>query len=106
MSIDKYSANEGTNVGLGQVGSIFEDGTTDHSSVDVVAIQFVADTTFTKLEPKNGRYMGTDTGSVTPNGDVVDNNNTFPTGMVIFGNWNRVQLATGTAILYLGGYNS
>ena len=50
--------------------------------------------------------MGTNTGSVTPNGDVVDSNNTFPTGMVIFGNWDRVQLATGTAILYLGGYNS
>ena len=50
--------------------------------------------------------MGTNTGSITPNGDVVDSNNTFPTGMVIFGNWGRVQLATGTAIFYLGGYNS
>ena len=60
MAIDKWSANEGTNVGLGQVGSIFTD----------------------------------------------DNANTFPTGMVIFGHWGRVQMATGTAILYLGGYNS
>ena len=106
MSISKWSAGEGTNVGLGQVGSIFEDGTTDHNDCDVVAVQFVTDCTFTKLEPKAAQYMGTSTGSVTPNGDAIDNNNTFPTGMVIFGHWGRVQLATGTAIFYLGGYNS
>tara|TARA_Y100001963_G_C6694128_1_gene406126 strand:+ start:130 stop:450 length:321 start_codon:yes stop_codon:yes gene_type:complete len=106
MPIDKWNANEGTNVGLGQVGSIFEDGTTDHNNVNVVAVQFVTDCTFTKLEPKSVEFMGTSTGSVTPNGDAIDNGNTFPTGMVIFGHWDRFQLATGTAIAYLGGYNT
>jgi hypothetical protein len=106
MAIDKWSANEGTNVGLGQVGSIFTDGVTDYNNQDIVAVQFVTDGSFTKLEPKSVEYMGTDTGSVTPNGIVIDNGNTFPTGIVIFGHWGRVQMATGTAILYLGGYNS
>ena len=106
MPIDKWSASEGTNVGLGQAGSIFTDGTTDYNNQDVVAIQFVTDCTFTKLEPKDVEYMGTDTGSVTPNGVVIDNGNTFPTGMVILGHWGRVKMATGSAILYLGGYNT
>ena len=105
MAIDTYSPANAGNLGLGQAGSIFIDDATDHNNVNVVAVQFVTDCTFTKLEPKDVEFMGTSTGSVTPNGNAIDTSNTFPTGQVIFGAWGRVKMATGTAICYLAGYN-
>ena len=47
MAINQFSVVESGNLGLGQMGAIFEDGTTAVSGKKIVAIQFVEDTTFT-----------------------------------------------------------
>tara|TARA_R110000823_G_scaffold105140_4_gene223498 strand:+ start:374 stop:676 length:303 start_codon:yes stop_codon:yes gene_type:complete len=93
-----FSVIESNNVGLGQAGAIFEDGTTAISGKTVVAIQFIADSTFTTLTPENSNYIGTSGG----NGDAVDSSNSFPAGVVIFGRWTAFTLASGSVIAYLG----
>ena len=81
MSIDNLTVKESANVSLGQVGCFMEDGTTVISGKKIVAIQFITDTTFTTLTPNSSSYIGTAGGS----GDAIDTNNTFPTGMTLFG---------------------
>lgn len=97
MSSREYSDQQALNLGLGQVGCIFEDGT-DAVSGTIVAIQFLEDSTFTTLTPESSSYIGTSGG----NGDAIDSSNTFPQGMVIFGRWTGFELASGAAIAYLG----
>ena len=77
MSIDNLSVKEAANVSLGGVGCFIEDGTTAITGKKIVAIQFLTDTTFTTLTPNNSSYIGTSGG----NGDAIDSNNTFPTGL-------------------------
>jgi hypothetical protein len=69
----KYSVNESNNIGLGQAGCLFEDGTTAISGKKIVAIQFIADSTFTTLTPEDSSYVGTAGG----NGDAIDSSNCF-----------------------------
>lgn len=96
--IQHFSVVESNNVGLGQAGCIFEDGTTAITGKTIIAIQFLADSSFTTLTPENSRYIGTSGG----NGDAIDSSNTFPQGMTIFGRWTGLTLASGTVIVYLG----
>ena len=96
--IRKYSVNESNNIGLGQAGCLFEDGTTAISGKKIVAIQFIADSTFTTLTPEDSSYVGTSGG----NGDAIDSSNSFPAGVVIFGRWTAFTLASGSVIAYLG----
>ena len=70
----KYSVNESNNIGLGQAGCLFEDGTTAISGKKIIAIQFIADSTFTTLTPEDSSYVGTSGG----NGDAIDSSNSFP----------------------------
>jgi hypothetical protein len=89
-------------IGLGQMGTIFEDTTgANISSKKIVAIQFVDDTAFTTLTPSDtAKYIGTGTG----NGQAVDSSNVFPAGMTIYGRWTTITLASGAIIAYQGQY--
>ena len=100
MSIDNLSVKESANVSLGQVGCFMEDGTTVISGKKIVAIQFITDTTFTTLTPNSSSFIGTAGGS----GDAIDSNNTFPTGMTLFGQWTALTLATGSVVAYEGNF--
>lgn len=93
-----FDEQEAGNVGLGQGGCIFEDGTDAVSGEQITAIQFVTDSTFTTLTPEDSSFIGTSGG----NGDAIDSSNTFPTGMVIFGRWTGFTLAEGSVVAYLG----
>jgi len=96
--IGRYSVKQSGNLGLGQGGCIFEDGTDAVSGEQITAIQFVDDSTFTTLTPEDSNFIGTSGG----NGDAIDSSNTFPTGMTIFGRWTGFTLASGTVIAYIG----
>ena len=100
MGIGQYSAGEAASVALGQMGAIFEDGTTAVSGKQIVAIQFVDDSTFTTLTPNSSDFVGTASG----NGDNIDSSNSFPAGMTIFGQWTAFTLASGTIIAYQGSF--
>ena len=97
-NIHKYSVQESQNASLGQNGCLFEDGTTAISGKKIIAIQFIADSTFTTLTPESASYVGTASG----NGDAIDSSNSFPAGVVIFGRWTAFTLASGSVIAYLG----
>ena len=97
MSLRQFSVLESNNVALGQSGCVFEDGT-DAVSGTIVAIQFLADSTFTTLTPESSSFIGTSGGS----GDAIDSSNTFPQGITVFGRWTGFTLATGTVIAYFG----
>ena len=85
----------------GQLGSLFEDGTDNITSKQIIAIQFLEDTTFTTLTPSGSNlYIGT----ANQDGDAIDTSNTFPQGMTIFGRWTGYRLASGTIIAYKGTF--
>jgi len=85
----------------GQLGSLFEDGTDNITSKQIIAIQFLEDTTFTTLTPSGSNlYIGT----ANQDGDAIDTSNVFPQGMTIFGRWTGYRLASGTIIAYKGTF--
>jgi hypothetical protein len=101
MGLLKYQSKESGNIGLGQVGSIFDNGaggSTTPTNGTIVAIQFIADSTFTTLTPENDSYVGTSGGS----GDAIVAGDTFGAGVTIFGRWSTFTLNSGKAIAYLG----
>ena len=100
MAYPTYTVVEAGNIGLGQAGAIFEDGTTAVSSKQIVAIQFVDDSTFTTLTPNSSQFVGTASG----NGDNIDSSNSFSAGMTIYGQWTAFTLASGTIIAYQGSF--
>ena len=100
MALRQYGVVEVGNIGLGQAGAIFEDGTTAVSSKKIVAIQFVDDSAFTTLTPSTSDFIGTAGG----NGDAIDSSNSFPAGMTIYGQWTAFTLASGTIIAYQGSF--
>lgn len=95
---------------FGQHGSAFvDDGGAYEPPAGkvVVAIQCLADTTFSVLTPEDtGDCFGlaANSGQGT-NNEVIDSSNVFPKGMTIYGRWTAVTAATdddGGVILYLG----
>ena len=84
----------------GHLGAIFQDNDTNITSKQVIAIQFIEDTTFTTLTPVDSSYIGTASG----NGEDIDTSNTFPQGMTIFGRWTGYRLASGTIVAYQGDW--
>ena len=100
MALRQYGVVEVGNIGLGQAGAIFEDGTTAVSSKKIVAIQFVDDSAFTTLTPSTSDFIGTAGG----NGDAIDSSNSFPAGITIYGQWTAFTLASGTIIAYQGSF--
>ena len=96
---------------FGQHGSAFVDdggAYTPPTGKVVVAIQCLADTTFTVLEPEArtdcfGIASGSGQGT---NHNLIDSSNLFPKGITVYGRWTEVRLNTadsdGGAILYFG----
>ena len=117
--------------GFGQMGSMFTD-TADNqinppTGMVFVAITFLADTQLELLGTNAGgltadttdsniEYIGTDvaahdatngnattiTGEL---GQIIDNTNTFPKGITIYGRWTSAEIGagkTGAMIAYLG----
>ena len=106
----------------GQLGSVFADADgaiTPPTGKVFIAITFLEDTT---LDASGGlvadtnyrscEFVGTEaaahdasTASITSGtgGDQIDNNNTFPKGVTIFGRWTEIDIATsGSLIAYIG----
>ena len=120
------SIHFGTGYDFGQNGSIFTDAAVQVVPPDdrkIIAIQFLADTTFSELSPTNGQAgicVGNASGEVgaggtsTPNagsspgpsgGKIIDSSNVFPKGLTIFGRWDTFTItadADGGVIAYLG----
>ncbi len=107
----KYTVQESNNLAIGQgpsmlINDLTQDCTPRTGTV-FVAIQVINDAQFDQLEAEdNTMYFGTDgvdnghTGGV---GDRVDNTMTFPAGTVIYGRWDKIDLANGIVIAYMGG---
>lgn len=106
-----YGSNQGTNIGLGQVGSILakQDAVTATSGHVFVAIQFLTDCVFesgsTGLVAETEQLHIDDTGTSTlvsaSGGNAIDGV-TFPKGTTIFGRWTSFELNSGTAVAYIG----
>jgi len=110
--------------GFGQLGSAFNDGIaamTPPTGKVFVAITMLADTTFDTSgglvadnDGGNGlEYIGTDTAAhdlgLSPDlgesgigGVIVDESNTFPKGLTIYGRWTSINPASGSFIAYIG----
>ena len=115
--------------GFGQMGSVFTDTAnapiTPPSDKVFVAITFLADTQLEILSNNaggltgdtsdpNAEYIGTDVaahdaGSATTvtgtGGKIIDNSNTFPKGVTIYGRFTSVEIGagkTGALIAYIG----
>ena len=115
--------------GFGQMGSVFTDTAnapiTPPSDKVFVAITFLADTQLEILgtnaggltgdtSDPNAEYIGTDVaahdaGSATTvtgtGGKIIDNSNTFPKGVTIYGRFTSVEIGTGKTgalIAYIG----
>tara|TARA_R110002072_G_scaffold1521_1_gene12658 strand:- start:758 stop:1141 length:384 start_codon:yes stop_codon:yes gene_type:complete len=117
--------------GFGQMGSMFLDAADNQINPPTdkvfVAITFLADTQLELLATNAGgltadtsdpnvEYVGTDvaahnatnTNATTVTGElglIIDNANTFPAGITIYGRWTSIEIGagkTGALIAYLG----
>ena len=107
--VNNYTVQESNNTGLGQGGSLFIDtADQDITAPDnhvFVAITIVAAAAFNDLvSTEPDKYMGT-TGTAStsgPPGYLIDNSNTFPGGVTIFGRCNKIDINSGSVIAYIG----
>tara|TARA_Y100000588_G_C13406231_1_gene565409 strand:+ start:83 stop:445 length:363 start_codon:yes stop_codon:yes gene_type:complete len=120
MSMRKYSSSEIDNLKFGQAGSIFIDGTNASSPPSgnvFVAITFLANSTFDSsgglvAEDENqypntqaaahNESDGSESATQGSGGLQIDVNNTFPSGVTIYGRWTEIDLASGMVIAYIG----
>jgi len=112
---------------MGQYGSTLLVGDSDKLDVSattstkyICAITFLEDTTFQNLENANGSHLqnacistvdgedeiatpwgGAVTGETSNFAVIVTTSHVFPKGVTIYGNWDKVELNSGTCILYL-----
>ena len=110
----RYTSSEGSNVALGQHGSIFINATglaaasTCHDRNGAfIAIQMLEPVTFSTLTADvsaNAQRMITSNGTSTEIGSDGSNITgiTFPQGMVIFGRWAAIFITKGKVIAYVG----
>ena len=118
----KYSVLEASNLGFGQIGSVFVDASTatpvkPPSDTVFVAITFLEDTIFDAsggLEAEDAnQYINTEAeahnetaGNATATqgelGAQIGDDNTFPQGATIFGRWIEINIVSGMLIAYIG----
>ena len=113
-SLHNFTVVEAQNATLGQVGSMFNDGTaamtppTDHV---FIAITFITDTTFDSsaglVAVDSDRFVNTEAaanpGTGGSGGLQINNANTFPAGMTIYGRWTTINPAVGSGLIaYIG----
>ena len=109
---------------FGQFGSVYLNG--DGAKLDsnaanstrfVIAIQFMADTTFEDIQTLDGLVgsisdvtseldVGGSFGAVTnesttSNQDTIATSHTFPKGITIYGKWDYIELNGGSCVCYL-----
>ena len=101
----KYSVVESGNVGLGQSGSTYADGTSITSITNgvIVAITMLADTTFTLLTPEDGNYLTVPGKGYESLGNTTATSDTFPKGVTIYGRWTTVDVNSGNIVAYFAG---
>ena len=107
--IHSYTVQEGTNAGLGQGGSMYINGATEHTAPAgqvFVSITILIETTFTKLVAEDPTlYMGTNgvASTSSPPGIVITGSHKFPQGITIYGRWTSIQVgALDIVVAYLG----
>tara|TARA_R100000664_G_C2659464_1_gene76339 strand:+ start:141 stop:476 length:336 start_codon:yes stop_codon:yes gene_type:complete len=103
--VQKYTVQESQNLGFGQAGSAYSEGTTIAGmpgGVVVVAITMLADTTFAKLTPENSNYLEVDSTGYNSEGDTLANDDVFPKGITIYGRWTEVDVSAGNIVAYFG----
>ena len=105
--LHNYTVQEGQNAMLGQAGALLTNDTSNDIDAPTgttwVALQIIADVTFTTLTQEGNRWYGSAAGAtdLDSNGDVTGSI-IFPAGMTIYGRWSKFNLAGGTVIAYLG----
>jgi len=103
---------------FGQLGCVFlKDGTaiTPPTGRAFVAITFLQDSTFDVsgglIAEDSDIFFSTEaaahnaspaTGKKGTGGKQVDNEDTFPKGVTIYGRWKEIDLGTGSLIAYIG----
>ena len=96
-NINEYSVKESQNIQLGQAGAKFINDGEEHSGT-FVAIHCLEATVFEELIP-NDTTNGYGVGSY--NGNSMSGES-IPAGSIIYGNWSKIELASGLVIAYLG----
>ena len=109
-----FTVQEAQNTTLGQVGSMYNDGSsamtppTDHV---FIAITFITDTTFDSsgglVAVDSDRFVNTAAASNPGTGGScgvqLDSSNTFPAGVTIYGRWPEIDPASGSGLIaYIG----
>ena len=103
--VQKYTVQESQNLGFGQAGSAYSDGTTMADmpgGVVVVAITMLTDTKFAALTPENSNYLEVGSTGYNGEGDTVASSDIFPKGITIYGKWTEVDVNTGSIVAYFG----
>ena len=104
-SIRNYSVLESGNLGLGQAGSAYFNGTntyTPQTGKVVIAIQVIDDCVFSSATvAESADFTDQDTPESGDNADAFGTD-TFPAGITIYGRWTAVDLTSGAVMLYMG----
>ena len=124
-NLRKHTVVEGQNfaneVGFGQAGSVFIDGSGASSPPTgsvFIAITFIDDTIFdtgagglvaedsakfaNTVAAAHDNADGSETASEGSGGVVIDASNTFPAGITIYGRWSEIDIVSGMLIAYIG----
>lgn len=104
--IYSYTVQEGTNLGMGQAGSMYCAASKEYDAPSgqvFVSITFLdANTAFTTLQSEDDTLYINTTGTLNldgPPGSLVTGD--FPQGITIYGRWTKIE-ANGRMIAYLG----
>ena len=102
--LHEYTVQEAENLGLGQLGSTYADGTSITGITDgiVVAITMLTETTFTTLTPETSAFIEVGAKGYEDLGDTLANSDTFPKGATIYGRWTVVDVNNGNILAYFG----
>ena len=118
--LQKYTVQEGQNLGLGQAGSMFIVGGSGDTAIKpptgrvFVGITFLSNTTFDSsngmIAEDSNQFINTEVGAGADGSasgasgglDVQQTNASFPAGVTIFGRWTELDPYSGTLIAYIG----
>ena len=107
--LQQFTVQEASNAGLGQLGSIFVEGTAAVTCKNgvFVAITCLEDTVFANdgLTAETLQLFPSDTGicsDISTTGGAAIDGETFPKGLTFYGRWTAFTLASGLVIAYRG----
>lgn len=107
QGIHNLTVQEAQNVQLGQCKSAWLDDTDIYNCNDgevVIAVQVIQDAKFTALTEENPQSCigSTDSDNSGNSGDGLLATTLIPAGIVLYGRWTNVDLASGVVALYIG----